>query len=184
MAERERTGEITLVLGGARSGKSRLAEAIIAPENAPAIYVATAEARDEEMSQRVAAHRERRGENWRTREIPLELADDLPSLMLAEDPILIDCLTLWLSNIMLAQRSAEAELEALIAVFRQARAPMVLVSNETGLGIVPDNILARRFRDLSGLMNQQIGAAADNVLFVAAGLPLVMKGRIPAPPAP
>ncbi len=184
MAERERTGEITLVLGGARSGKSRLAEAIIAPENAPAIYVATAEAHDEEMSRRIAAHRERRGENWRTQEIPLELAENLPSLLQAEDPILIDCLTLWLSNIMLARRSAEAEFEALIAVLRQARAPMVLVSNETGLGIVPDNALARRFRDQSGLMNQQIAAAADNVLFVAAGLPLVMKGRNPASPTP
>ncbi len=181
MAKFEHSGEVTLVLGGARSGKSRLAEAIVAPENKAAIYVATAEARDEEMARRIAAHRERRGGNWRTREIPLELAQDLPGLLQSEDPVLVDCLTLWLTNIMLARREAEAEIGALIAGLALARGPLVLVANETGLGIVPDNALARRFRDLSGVMNQQIAAAADNVLLVAAGLPLVMKGRNPAP---
>ena len=181
MGNFEHSGEITLVLGGARSGKSRLAEAIIAGENQAAVYVATAQARDEEMAQRIAAHRDRRGGIWRTWEMPLDLAQDLPGLLHSADPVLVDCLTLWLSNIMGAQRDAEAEIAALTATLAQARAPLVLVSNETGLGIVPDNALARRFRDLSGLMNQQIAAAADNVLFVAAGLPLVMKGRDPAP---
>jgi len=181
----EHSGEVTLVLGGARSGKSRLAEAIIAEavvarENQAAIYVATAEARDEEMARRIAAHRERRGPNWRTREIPLELAQDLPGLLQSEDPVLVDCLTLWLSNTMLAQRETETEIGALVAGLALARAPLVLVSNETGLGIVPDNALARRFRDYSGVMNQQIAAVANNVLLVAAGLPLVMKGRNPA----
>lgn len=181
MGNLDHAGEITLILGGARSGKSRLAEAIITQENGAAIYVATAEARDEEMVQRIAAHRARRGHNWRTQEIPLDLAQDLPNLLQSEDPILVDCLTLWLTNIMLAKREIEAEIGALIAGMALTRGPLVLVSNETGSGIVPDNALARRFRDLSGTMNQQIAAAADNVLFVAAGLPLVMKGRDPAP---
>ncbi len=180
MGNPDHSGEITLILGGARSGKSRLAEAIIAQKNGAAIYVATAEARDEEMAQRIADHRLRRGRNWRTREIPLELTRDLPGLLQSEEPILVDCLTLWLTNLMLAKREIEAEVGALIAGIALARGPLVLVSNETGLGIVPDNALARRFRDLSGIMNQRIAAMADNVLFVAAGLPLVMKGRDPA----
>ena len=174
------SSEITLILGGARSGKSQLGEAIIAQEARPAVYVATAEARDDEMAARIAAHRERRGQNWRTEEIALDLPQGLPGVLQLEEPVLIDCLTLWLSNIMLAERAAEAEIEALAAALAQARAPLVLVSNETGLGIVPENALARRFRDLSGIMNQKIAHAADNVLFVAAGLPLVMKGRNPA----
>ena len=173
-------GEVTLILGGARSGKSRLGEAIIARRNQAAIYVATAEPHDAEMTARIAAHRARRGACWRTMEIPLELARRLPALLQSEDPILIDCLTLWLTNIMLAGQEPEAEVAALVAALPQARAPLVLVSNETGLGIVPENALARRFRDLSGTMNQQVAVAADNVLFVAAGLPLVMKGRNPA----
>jgi adenosylcobinamide kinase / adenosylcobinamide-phosphate guanylyltransferase len=180
-SERRDAGEVSLILGGARSGKSRLAEVIVARENKSAVYVATAQAHDEEMAQRITAHRERRGPNWRTQEIPLDLAQDLPGLLRTADPILVDCLTLWLSNIMGGQRDAEAEIAALIAGLALARGPLVLVSNETGLGIVPDNALARRFRDLSGVMNQQIAAAADNVLLVAAGLPLVMKGRNPAP---
>ena len=173
-------GEITLVLGGARSGKSGLGEAIIAREQKSAVYLATAQAHDDEMRRRITAHQEQRadgGPSWRTEEIPLELAASLPAFFDAEIPILIDCLTLWLSNIMLAERDADAEIRALAAALPLARAPLVLVSNETGLGIVPENVLARRFRDYSGIMNRQIAALADNVLFVAAGLPLVMKGR-------
>jgi len=177
-------GEITLILGGARSGKSSMGEAIIVRERKSAIYLATAQAHDDEMRQRIAAHREQRadlsadgGPSWRTEEIQLELAASLPAFFDAEMPILIDCLTLWLSNIMLAERDADAEIGALAAALPLARAPLVLVSNETGLGIVPENVLARRFRDYSGIMNRQIAALSDNVLFVAAGLPLVMKGR-------
>ncbi len=172
-----------MVLGGARSGKSSLGEVIIGQEKRDAVYIATAQAHDDEMRQRIAAHREQRagsGQTWRTEEIPLELAGALPALFKTEVPILIDCLTLWLSNIMLAERDAEAEIGALAAALPLAHAPLVLVSNETGLGIVPENALARRFRDYSGIMNRQIAALADNVLFVAAGLPLVMKGRNPA----
>jgi adenosylcobinamide kinase/adenosylcobinamide-phosphate guanylyltransferase len=113
-------------------------------------------------------------------EIPHDLYQELSRQLPNGKPILVDCLTLWLTNIMLADRDVEAEIEALAGSFSHVRAALVLVANETGLGIVPDNALARRFRDVSGLMNQQIAAAADNVLFVAAGLPLVMKGRNPA----
>ena len=181
MASDENRSDITLILGGARSGKSRLAETIIERENKPAIYIATAQAHDGEMTARIAAHRARRGADWRTEEIPLELAQGLSGLLKAGTPILIDCLTLWLSNIMLADRNAETEIDALATEIPMAEAPLVLVSNETGLGIVPENALARRFRDLSGIMNQTIATRANNVLFVAAGLPLVMKGRNPAP---
>jgi len=180
MASGARRSETTLILGGARSGKSRLAEAIIEQENRDAIYIATAQARDDEMAARIAAHKARRGAIWRTEEISLDLAQGLSGLVKDKIPILVDCLTLWLSNVMLAERDTEAEIDALAAGIRLARAPLVLVSNETGLGIVPKTELARRFRDLSGIMNQQIAAASDNVLLVAAGLPLVMKGRNPA----
>ncbi len=175
-----RQGEVTLILGGARSGKSRLGEAIAAPNGTGAIYVATAEARDEEMAQRIAAHQERRGVNWRTEEIPLELSSALAGLMDRNEPILVDCLTLWLTNILLADRDVEGEIDALQKAIGGARTNLIFIANETGLGIVPENALARRFRDLSGVMNQKIAAAADNVLLVAAGLPLVMKGRNPA----
>ena len=183
MAANGDRGEITFVLGGARSGKSSLGEAIIARQKRDAVYIATAQAHDDEMRQRIATHRKQRldsGQSWQTQEIPLELAASLPVLLVSEVPILIDCLTLWLSNIMLAERDTEAEIQALAAALPLARAPVVLVSNETGLGIVPENALARRFRDYSGIMNKEIATLADNVLFVAAGLPLVMKGRNPA----
>ncbi len=177
-------GEVTLILGGARSGKSRLGETIVGRDHSPAIYIATyaakAEVHDDEMDLRIAAHRARRGANWRTEEVPRELPRALDDLLPRGEPILVDCLTLWLTNILLAERAVEAEIEALAATLSRSRSTLALVANETGLGLVPDNPLARRFRDLAGLMNQQIAAAADNVLFVAAGLPLVMKGRNPA----
>ncbi|MDP6831444.1 MAG: bifunctional adenosylcobinamide kinase/adenosylcobinamide-phosphate guanylyltransferase [Alphaproteobacteria bacterium] len=182
MNEVKNRGETTLVFGGARSGKSHLGEAIIAREEHAAIYIATAQAHDGEMAERIAAHRARRQNDataWRTREIPIDLAPSLPDLLAAGQPILIDCLTLWLSNIMLAEHDVEAALEALWAALARAQAPLVLISNETGLGIVPENALARRFRDYSGIMNRKAAEQADNVLFVAAGLPLVMKGRNP-----
>ncbi len=180
MASDARRSETTLILGGARSGKSRLAETIIERENIHAIYVATAQARDDEMTARIAAHQTRRGPDWRTEEIPLDLARGLSGLLETGTPILVDCLTLWLSNIMLADRVVDSDIDALAAVVPLAKAPLVLVSNETGLGIVPENALARRFRNFSGIMNQTIAARADNVLFVVAGLPLIMKGRNPA----
>ncbi|MBT4016894.1 MAG: bifunctional adenosylcobinamide kinase/adenosylcobinamide-phosphate guanylyltransferase [Alphaproteobacteria bacterium] len=181
MAKLMRPGEVTLITGGARSGKSRLAEAIIAHENQAAIYVATAEVRDDEMATRVTEHQDRRGPNWQTEEIPFELVTGLTVLSKSGTPILVDCLTLWLTNILLAERDIEFEIKALADYLKESRTAVVLVSNETGLGIVPDNALARRFRDHAGIMNQRIAEVADNVLFVAAGLPLVLKGRNPAP---
>lgn len=171
---------ITLVLGGARSGKSRLAEQTI--ESAlsgelyeGATYLATAEALDDEMKARVAEHRDRRGEVWHTVEEPLDLVDALTANADPARPILVDCLTLWLTNIMMAGRDVDAETQSLVAALQDIGGPVVLVSNEIGLGIVPDNALAREFRDHAGRLNREVAAVADRVLFVAAGLPLVLK---------
>jgi adenosylcobinamide kinase/adenosylcobinamide-phosphate guanylyltransferase len=139
----------------------------------PWVYCATAEALDDEMRERVAHHRLQRGEGWITVEAPLELA---PLLEAETRPVLVDCLTLWLTNVMLAGRDAEAETEALIAAARVSRAPIVFVANEVGLGIVPENSLARRFRDNAGRLNQAVAAIAGKAVFMAAGLPLVLKG--------
>jgi adenosylcobinamide kinase/adenosylcobinamide-phosphate guanylyltransferase len=140
----------------------------------PWIYVATAEALDAEMAQRIAAHRARRQVGWTTVEAPRALAAALAEH--ATVPMLIDCLTLWLSNLMMADAAIEDEIERLVAVLGKARAPLVMVANEVGSGIVPDNALARRFRDLQGSLNQRIAAKADRVVLMVAGLPLVLKG--------
>jgi adenosylcobinamide kinase/adenosylcobinamide-phosphate guanylyltransferase len=165
---------VSLILGGARSGKSRYAEAMIGDR--PALYVATAEARDAEMRERIKQHQARRGTNWTTREAPIELAD---ALMAADKSrvVLIDCLTLWLSNLLEAKRDPGLEATALIARLPEIHAPLIFVANEVGLGIVPDNALARAFRDHAGRLNQQIAAAANRVVFVAAGLPLILKDQ-------
>jgi adenosyl cobinamide kinase/adenosyl cobinamide phosphate guanylyltransferase len=165
---------LTLVLGGARSGKSRYAESLVAALPPPWIYVATAQAGDAEMAERIAAHRARRGANWRTVEAPCDLAAALTD---AEDrlPVIVDCLTLWLSNRMLAGADIDAETAQLETALAGRRAPVVLVSNEVGLGIVPDNALARRFRDLQGRLNQRMAARAGRVVLMVAGLPLVVK---------
>jgi adenosylcobinamide kinase/adenosylcobinamide-phosphate guanylyltransferase len=164
--------DLTLVLGGARSGKSRLAEAEITALPPPWLYLATAEARDAEMAARIARHRARRGEGWQSVEAPFDLAG---SLCAAAGPVLVDCLTLWLTNHLLAGSDLAAETDRLEAALAARRFPVWLVSNETGLGIVPENDLARRFRDEAGLLNQRVAACADRVLFVAAGLPLRLK---------
>ncbi len=165
--------KLTFVIGGARSGKSRYAEGLIAALPAPWTYVATAEALDAEMAERIGAHRARRGSNWRTVEAPRDLAGALKAC--GATPVLIDCLTLWLSNLMLANASIEAETERLEQALAAAKAPVVLVANEVGSGIVPDHALGRRFRDLQGVLNQRIAARADRVVLVVAGLPLVLK---------
>lgn len=164
---------IALVLGGARSGKSRHAEALVTAHPPPWLYLATAEAGDAEMQARVAAHRARRGAEWRTVEVRRELAAALADV--PDRPALVDCLTLWLSNLMLAEADIDREAAALEAALQRRTAPTVLVANEVGLGIVPENALARRFRDAAGLLNQRIATLADYVVFVAAGLPLVLK---------
>jgi len=168
---------ITLILGGARSGKTthalRAAEAAAETTGRGLVMIATAEALDGEMEERIARHRAERGPRWRTLEAPLDLAGALGQVGAAETAV-VDCLTLWVSNLMHAGRDIEMETASLIAAL--AGRDVLLVSNEVGLGIVPDNALARRFRDAAGRLNQQVAAAADQVVFVAAGLPLVLKG--------
>lgn len=163
---------IILITGGARSGKSRLAEARIAGFAGRAVYVATAEARDDEMADRIAAHRARR-DGWRTIEAPLDLCGALAQ---ADGPVLVDCLTLWLSNLMGAGRDWRAGAEALAVSLAAQETPVVLVTNEVGSGIVPDNRLARDFRDAQGWLNQRIGDAADEVWLAVAGQGLQIKG--------
>ena len=165
---------LTLVLGGARSGKSRYAEGLIAATPPPWIYVATAQALDAEMKERIAVHRARRGSNWRTTEAPHDIAAALSAH--PTTPILLDCLTLWLSNRMLADADIAAESERLERALRERTAPVFVVANEVGAGIVPDNALARRFRDQQGLLNQRIAALADLVVLMVAGLPVHVKG--------
>lgn len=166
---------ITLVLGGARSGKSRHAEALLARHPAPWVYLATAEAWDEEMRARIAEHRARRDGRWQTVDAPL----DLPAALDRPQPVLVDCLTLWLTNLMLGGHDVEAATAALEAALRARAAPTVLVANEVGLGIVPESALGRAFRDRAGVLNQRMAAAADHVHFIAAGLPLLLKGELP-----
>jgi adenosylcobinamide kinase/adenosylcobinamide-phosphate guanylyltransferase len=167
--------DLTLVLGGARSGKSRLAESLVARHPPPWLYVATADAGDAEMPARIATHKARRGVAWTTIEAPRDLAGRLAEH--AGLPVLVDCLTLWLTNLMLADADIEAEIARLERVLDESRDSIVLVANEVGSGIVPDNALARRFRDLQGQLNQRLAARADRVVLVVAGLPLFVKGR-------
>jgi adenosylcobinamide kinase/adenosylcobinamide-phosphate guanylyltransferase len=167
-------GKITLVLGGARSGKSRYAEKCIEAEPPPWIYVATAEARDTEMADRIAAHRARRHRSWQTVEAPHDLAAALAALP-PRSSVLVDCLTLWLSNRLLADADIDREIEGLERALAGHDGAAVLVSNDVGSGIVPDNALARLFRDLQGALNQRIAARASRVVLMVAGLPLVVK---------
>ena len=167
---------VTLVLGGARSGKSAFAEGEVSRTGLPAFYIATAEARDSEMMERIEQHRIRRGAEWTTIEEPLDLAEALATWISPERTVLVDCLTLWLANLMAARHPIGEEVEAVCDILRKAGGTVVLVSNEVGLGIVPDNALARRFRDEAGTMNRRVAATAGRVVFVAAGLPLTLKG--------
>ena len=167
---------VILVTGGARSGKSEHAEALTTALPGQPVYIATAEAWDDEMRARIDLHRARRGAEWGMIEAPLDLA----AALRASDgagPRLVDCLTMWLSNLMGAQRDWQAETTALIETLRTQTAPVVLVTNEVGLGIVPENALARAFRDAQGLLNRRIAAMADRADLVVAGLPLTLKGR-------
>lgn len=167
---------LTLVLGGARSGKSAFAENLVTQAGPAWLYIATGQAWDDEMLDRIGHHRDRRGEGWTTIEEPLDLAAVLSREARADSPVLVDCLTLWVTNLMLGERDIEAEFDALLAVLPNLSGPVVFVSNEVGLGIVPENAMAREFRDHAGRLHQKIAAIADTVYFVAAGLPLKMKG--------
>ncbi|MEQ8357573.1 MAG: bifunctional adenosylcobinamide kinase/adenosylcobinamide-phosphate guanylyltransferase [Kiloniellaceae bacterium] len=166
---------VTLVLGGARSGKSAYAERLAERRPGACIYLATATAGDPEMAARIAEHQLRRGERWRTEEAPLDLVGALKDTASVQGVVLVDCLTLWLSNILLRDLNVEDECGKLIEELPALAGPVIFVSNEVGLGIVPDNALARRFRDDAGRLNQAVAAAAQSVVFMAAGLPLVLK---------
>jgi adenosylcobinamide kinase / adenosylcobinamide-phosphate guanylyltransferase len=166
---------LTLVLGGARSGKSRYAEALIEEAASEALYLATAQALDGEMAERIRRHRARRGQRWTTVEEPLALPERLLAEARRRIPILVECLTLWLSNLLLKGGDGEAEIALLLSVLPRLEAPVVLVANEVGLGIVPETALARAFRDQAGLLNQRVAAAAERVVFLVAGLPLLLK---------
>ena len=163
---------LTLVIGGARSGKSRFAEGLLPAGRRS--YIATAEAWDGEMKARIARHRADRGAGWETVEAPLDLAGALAALR--EGTALVDCATLWLSNHLLAGSDPGAETERLLAALDACAVPVVVVSNEVGWSIVPDNALARAFRDAQGRLNQRLAERADRVFAVMAGLPVALKG--------
>lgn len=166
-------GKSILITGGARSGKSALAERMTLGHASTAVYIATAQAFDPEMEARIATHQARRGSEWQTVSEPLDLAGVLTRTDSA--PRLVDCLTLWLTNLMLADRDWQTEVDRLSALLPQLTAPVVLVTNEVGAGIVPENALARQFRDAAGLVNQQLGAVCDELWLCVAGQPLQLK---------
>lgn len=166
----------TLILGGARSGKSTFAEELVVSSGLEALYLATGQSLDDEMKERIKRHRERRGAAWQTVEEPLALADVLRSEAREGRAVLVDCLTLWVTNLMLAERDVAAEADALAGLLPTLGGCVVLVSNEVGLGIVPENAMARAFRDHAGLLHQRVASCARSVFLVAAGLPLKMKG--------
>ncbi len=171
------SGSVTLVLGGARSGKSRYAETICRQTGRALIYVATAEAHDDEMKARIAKHRsDRAADGWRTIEEPKDLAAVLKGEAAPGQILLVDCLTLWLTNHLLADADVDAEIERLCAAVSTSSADLVLVANEVGFGIVPENKLARTFRDHAGRLNQRIAEIAGRVTLVVAGLPVQVKG--------
>lgn len=174
------TWKVFLVLGGARSGKSALAEQLAAATGLARHYVATCAPwpGDSDMAARIALHRQRRGSDWRVTEAPMDLLSILRDASTTE-VVLIDCASLWLTNHLLGESDLAAETDALCAALAECRARVIIVSNETGLGIIPENALARRFRDAQGLLNQRLATHADGVAMVVAGIPMVLKGSLP-----
>ncbi|MFY0596821.1 MAG: bifunctional adenosylcobinamide kinase/adenosylcobinamide-phosphate guanylyltransferase [Cognatishimia sp.] len=170
--------KLTFVLGGASSGKSAYAETLVTDTGAPRVYIATAQVFDEEMRVKVDAHLAQRGANWRTIESPLDLSDALQSISETE-VVLLDCATMWLSNHLMAEADIARQTDSLLEQLRDCKGSVVVVSNEVGMGIVPDNALARKFRDAQGKLNQTLAAQADLAVFVVAGLPMVLKGDLP-----
>ena len=164
-----------LILGGARSGKSRFAQRQAEALPGQLVYIATAQAFDAEMADRIARHRAVRGPRWRTVDAPLALAAAIMAESRPDNVVLVDCLTLWASNLLLGEQDVAAALSDLTTAIAQAPGRVILVTNEVGLGIVPDNALARRFRDIAGDINQAMAACVDSAIFIAAGLPIVLK---------
>ena len=171
--------QVTFITGGARSGKSRLAEALTLRHGAPVGYLATGQAGDGEMAQRIARHQARRGSDWQTMEEPIAVSQVLQGHDGYFQAVLVDCVTLWLTNLLFHHNDPArvlADVRHLAGLFGQLQTPLVLVSNEVGMGIVPDNPLARTFRDLAGEANELLAAAADEVYVTFSGLPLKLKG--------
>jgi len=170
--------QLTMVLGGAASGKSALAESLVVQTGRSRVYLATAQAFDDEMQAKVDRHRDMRGSGWRTVEAPLDPGTPLR----ATDPdhiVLLDCATMWLSNQLLAEADLAHAQDAFLTALWECPAPVVVVSNEVGLSVVPENALARRFREAQGRLNQSLAAQAGLVVNVVAGLPQVLKGQLP-----
>ena len=165
----------TLILGGARSGKSRYAQQLAERCSAQRVFIATAEALDDEMQHRIERHIADRGDSWRTVEEPLDLVAAIELNCKMENVVVVDCLTLWLSNVMLGGLDVNAECERLAESVAATDAPLIVVSNEVGMGIVPESTIGREFRDYQGRLNQLVAASANSVVLVAAGIPLVMK---------
>ena len=171
-----RVGHAVFVLGGARSGKSGFAETLVNQTGLARHYIATGRAFDDEMRERIARHRTDRGEGWTTHEVPVDVVSLLAEIDSPDRVVLVDCLTLWLTNLMMDGHDIARQSAALVDQIHTFKGRVVLVSNEVGLGIVPENRMAREFRDHAGRLHQRIAAEADEVYFVAAGLPLKMKG--------
>lgn len=168
---------IRLITGGARSGKSTLAERLAEESGLEVIYIATAQTGDGEMSERVALHRERRPDHWQTVEEPLRLAETITSLQQPGRCLLVDCLTLWVTNLLLSEADIQEQRELLYTTLANAKGEVILVTNETGMGVVPMGELSRRFVDEAGWLNQAVAAVADQVVLTVAGLPLTVKGE-------
>jgi adenosylcobinamide kinase / adenosylcobinamide-phosphate guanylyltransferase len=171
---------VLLITGGARAGKSRYAERLMKARPARHAVVATATAGDDEMAERIARHRAERDPSWDVIEQPISIRSAIRNAARPERIVLVDCLTLWISNLMAERREIEIEVQGLVGTLQNAAGPVIVVSNEVGLGIVPDNALARAFRDNLGRANQVIAAAAECAVFMAAGIPIVLKGTLPS----
>jgi len=180
---RERKNDVMLVFGGARSGKSSLAGRLAETRFKHPLYLATAEGLDAEMAERIRLHRKARSARWLCVEEPLDIARVIAHPPKGCDGILLDCLTLWLSNILHkeGEKAPASRKRQLTAALKATPVPVILVSNEVGMGIVPEHELGRKFRDLAGWLNQDVAAVADTVVFAVAGLPMVLKGRIDGP---
>lgn len=170
--------DLTLIIGGAASGKSDFAEGLVTACGNSRIYLATAQAHDSEMTAKISRHQKSRGDGWRTIEAPLDLSDALGSAS-ANDVVLLDCATLWLTNHLMAETDLQTAQKTLLQTLASCKAPVVVVTNEVGSGIVPENALARRFRESQGRLNQRLAAQADLAVTVVAGLPIVLKGTLP-----
>lgn len=169
---------VTLILGGAASGKSRFAERLVTCFDLPKTYIATAQAFDPEMERKIARHIDDRGAGWATIEEPVEVPRAISTLP-EGSATLVDCATLWLSNSLLAERDLTHQSAELLTAVGLSDGPLVIVSNEVGQGVVPDTALGRKFREAQGKLNQDLAASADLVVLVVAGLPMVLKGQLP-----